>query len=189
MSTSRFCVVIRCAGRTCSTPVEFGDDRFELLAELRDVVGDDLAEDGCIDVEIGVSEDHSCSDEVSPRHLWMRILEFVGQFRRGFTDDLDPTLRCCLQNWVALQSLGSGDVLEERGRTSRTCRGAGRDQASKVDGVGEDALGNAGTQTGLRRHVDVAAQQILQIHQQAAETEESAVVIEIDKEVDVAAFG
>jgi hypothetical protein len=63
-----------------------------------------------------------------------------------------------------------------------SARSSGGGPSSRPDPSGGDLR----TQAGLGRHVDVAAEEVTQIHQQAAEVEQAAAILEVDEEVDVA---
>jgi hypothetical protein len=64
-----------------------------------------------------------------------------------------------------------------------------RDLPAQVDGVGQYPLSHPRAQATLRDDVDVALQQVLEIHQQAAEVEQAPVWFEVDQEVHVACLG
>ena len=56
------------------------------------------------------------------------------------------------------------------------------------NGVAQHPLPHAWAQTALRDNADTALEQILQIHQQAAEIEQTPTRRHLDEEVDVARF-
>lgn len=60
---------------------------------------------------------------------------------------------------------------------------------SEPDGVGEHPLGDPGAQHPFGDHVDVALEEIAQIHHESTEVEQIPIEFEIDEEVDIACFG
>lgn len=50
----------------------------------------------------------------------------------------------------------------------------------------EDAVPDVGMQTLLGRHVDAAAEQLLQVHEQCAEIDQTATRFQINQEINVA---
>jgi hypothetical protein len=82
-----------------------------LLAEPWDVVGDYFADDVGVDVEVGVGEYHSRSDDVAPGDLGVGVLGLVGDSGGGFAEDFDPSLCGRLNDGIGRQKLGISDVL------------------------------------------------------------------------------
>jgi hypothetical protein len=62
-------------------------------------------------------------------------------------------------------------------------------RVSQFDGVVEHPLRELRSQTCFGDDVHLVSEQLLEIHQEPSQIEESAILVEVDEEVDVARFG
>lgn len=109
--------------------------------------------------------------------------------RRSLTDHLDPSSGRRLRHSVGGEPGFVGRVNEQQIAHLDDVEQPVALTPSQVDGIGKDAVGNPGPQSTLGDHVDIALQQLLQVHEEAAEVEQAPPRLEIDEEVDVARVG
>lgn len=167
---------------------EVSEDCVELPAKRRDVSADHLTDDGRIDVEVRMSQNHSGADDVSPRDLRMRRLDLGGHFRGSFAEHLDPSLRGRLNDRVHLHTVRIRSMLQ--------------DQVAHLDHVeyeiavfSHSSTASANTRSATRPKarlggdIDVATEELLEIHEQPPKVKQPALVVQLDQEVDIAGGG
>ena len=99
----------------------------------------------------------------------------------------------CLRHGVCRQRLVvGGDAPMSRSAHLRRCRRSRLPVASSqtlTASSNDRRCANSRSQSDVGDDIDVVSEKFLQIHQEPAEVEESAIVVEVDEEVDVARFG
>lgn len=70
-------------------------------------------------------------------------------------------------------------------RANKVRRSTQARRLSQGNGLCEDALAHARVERGLGDHVDLGAEEVGEVHEEAAEVEQAAVRGEVDQEVDV----
>lgn len=80
-------------------------NRLQLCPQERDIASDEITDDVVIDVEVGVGEDDSYADDLTPCDLGMSVFEIVRDMRRSLAEHFNPTLSCPLDDWTWLQGV------------------------------------------------------------------------------------
>lgn len=156
------------------------------VGQLGKFVGRDVPQQIEVDPVVRVGEDHPRGDQLAPRDFWILGLRVVPELRGGLTSNFDSSLQCHPQDRVGLNCIppAFGQVSGDRAHAPDVVEPLRCD--SQADSVLADVL-VLGEQAPCRDNVDIAAQQLLEVHLQSGQVEQRGTDTELDEEVEVAA--
>jgi len=133
----------------------------------------------------------SHTDDQSPRSFYVTIAKFRGEVTTCFPYDLQSTHHPRLRPFIGVERLTAGLILLDASNGIQNIQQAGAIASHAWscldwDGFAQHLLTNSRTQAALRHDIDATSQEVLEIHEQAANIEDTASRRHTHEQVDIA---